>query len=370
VCEEPALAGASAEADAYSVSAMSSRKVLVIGGRGYFGRLLIDDLLRNTNSELVVASHRQAFLSNRFETVVADLWDPNSLERALADVEIAICAAGPYQNLPTTLAELCLNRGIHYIDLADDRAFVQRVRSLAADHENAAGAVCTGWSTVSALSGLLAGIASDGMTAIDSIYIQMAPGNRGARHTATIASLMNSVGQPFVICRDGKSQRVVGWSEPREFAFPSPVGRRQGYLVDVPDHEIFPKLFAARTVEFRAGSELQILNRCLSLLQRTGRNWVSSSGILQHAVGLLSWIGHDWGAIGVEVAGAVGRRACVVADSCGQRIAVMPASVMAGALLSGVHQSGLIPYTGWLTEEQLRRECEKRGLRLVVEGLS
>src|SRR5215510_92672 len=165
-------------------------KILVIGGRGYFGRLLIDDLIRNTNSELVVAS-RQAFRSSRFETVVADLRDPDSLERALTGVKIAICAAGPYQNLPTTLAELCLNRGIHYIDLADDRGFVQRVRSLAADHENAAGAVCTGWSTVSALSGLLAGIASDGMTAIDSIYIQMAPGNRGARHTATIASLMN-----------------------------------------------------------------------------------------------------------------------------------------------------------------------------------
>src|SRR5215510_9707379 len=197
-------------------------KILVIGGRGYFGRLLIDDLLRNTNSELVVAS-RQAFRSSRFETVVADLRDPNSLEQALAGVQIAICAAGPYQNLPTTLAELCLNRGIHYIDLADDRGFVQKVRSLTSDHKNAAG-VCTGWSTVSALSGLLAGIASNGMTAINSIYIQMAPGNRGARHTATIASLMNSVGKPFIISRDGKSQRVVGWSEPREFAFPSPVG--------------------------------------------------------------------------------------------------------------------------------------------------
>src|SRR5262245_36216799 len=349
---------------------MSSRKVLVIGGRGHFGRLLIDDLLRNTNSELVVASRRQAFLSNRFETVVADLWDPNSLERALADVEIAICAAGPYQNLPTTLAELCLNRGIHYIDLADDRAFVQRVRALAADHENAAGAVCTGWSTVSALSGLLAGIASDGMTAINSIHIQMAPGNRGARHTATIASLMHSVGQPFIICRDGKSQRVVGWSEPREFVFPSPVGKRQGYLVDVPDHEIFPRLFDARTVEFRASSELQILNQCLSLLQRTRRNWVSSSGLLQRAAGLVSRIGHDWGAIGVEVAGDVVRKACIVADSRGERIAVMPASVMVAALSAGVRQAGLVSYTAWLTEEQLRRECEKRDFRLVVEASS
>jgi len=344
-------------------------KILVIGGRGYFGRLLIDDLLRNTKCTLVVAS-RQTVRSNHFETVVADLRDPDSLERALGGVKIAICAAGPYQTLPATFAELCLKRGIHYIDLADDRAFVKKVRSLAADRENVASAVCTGWSTVSALTGLLAGIASGGMTAIDYIHIQMAPGNRGARHTATIASLMHSVGQPFIICRDGKAQRVIGWSEPRSFVFPSPVGKRQGYLVDVPDHEILPRLFGARTVEFRASSELPILNRCMSVLQRTRRNWVSSSRLLQRAAGLLSWVGHDWGAIGVEVSGAVVRRACIVADSHGERIAVMPASVMAVALSSGVQRSGLISYTGWLTEEQLRRECEKRGFRLVVEGSS
>ena len=347
---------------------MTMSKVLIIGGKGYFGQLLIDDLLRNTNSELVVAS-RRAFHSDLFETVVADLWDPDSLERALTGVEVAICAAGPYQKLPTTLVELCLNRGVDYIDLADDRGFVHKVRSMTADYKNGA-AVCTGWSTVSALSGLLAGIASKGLTAVNSIHIQMAPGNRGARHTATIASLMHSVGQPFIICRDGKSQCVIGWSEPREFVFPSPVGKRQGYLVDVPDHEIFPRLFDARTVEFRASSELQILNQCLSLLQRTRRNWVSSSGLLQRAAGLMSRIGHDWGAIGVEVAGDVVRKVCIVADSRGERIAVMPASVMVAALLAGVRQAGLVSYTAWLTEEQLRHECEKRDFRLVVEASS
>src|SRR5205809_3529288 len=111
---------------------MNRQKVLIIGGRGYFGRLLIDDLTRHTDCELTVAS-RQAFRSDRFDTVVADLWNPASLERALSGVNIAICAAGPFQELPITLAEFCLQRGIHYIDLADDRAFVQKVRSLAAE---------------------------------------------------------------------------------------------------------------------------------------------------------------------------------------------------------------------------------------------
>src|SRR5713226_6872429 len=108
---------------------MPGKKVLVLGA-GYFGRLLIDDLLHYVDCDLIVAS-RRAFRSARFETAVADLWDPLSLESVLAGVKIAICAAGPFQGLPTSLPDLCLKHRVHYIDLADDRSFVRKVRLLA-----------------------------------------------------------------------------------------------------------------------------------------------------------------------------------------------------------------------------------------------
>jgi len=341
---------------------MASRKILVIGGSGFFGSLLVDDLRRHVDCEVIVAS--------RHGSVVADLRDSASLERALDGVRIAICAAGPYQGMPSSLAELCLQRGIHYIDLADDRGFVQNVRSIAAARTSKTSAVCTGWSTVPALSGLLTGIAAFGMGLLDSIQIHMAPGNRGARQSGTIASLLHSVGQPFDVVRDGRRRRVIGWSDPCEFVFPDPIGKRRGYLVNVPDLEISPELFEARTVEFRAGSELQVLNQCLSLLSATRRSWVAWTNAFQRGAALFSWIGHDAGAIGVEVRGAARRRqACIVADSRGERIAVMPASVMVSLLLSDRAGPGVVSYRDWLTEEQLRCECEKRGFRLIVRDL-
>jgi hypothetical protein len=347
---------------------MIRQKVLIVGGTGYFGRLLIDDLVRQADCDLVVAS-RRALRSDRFKTVIADLRDPDSLERALSEVNIAICAAGPFQNAPASLAEICMLRGIHYIDFADDRGFVRKVRSLAAGRPNWESIVCTGWSTVSALSGVLTQIATEGLTSIDSIYIHMAPGNRGARHTATIASLMHSVGQRFAVFREGAWRPVIGWSEPREFVFPPPIGVRRGYLVDVPDHELFPALFGARTVEFRAGSELRLVNGCMSLLQRTRRSWVDWSPFFQLAAALPSWFGHDWGAIGVEAAGIARRRVSVVADSFGERMAVMPASIMVGLLSHGAEYRGLVSPASWLTENQLRRECDRRSFRLIQEEL-
>jgi hypothetical protein len=340
---------------------MASRKVLVIGGGGFFGTPLVDDLRRHVDCEVIVASRRGP--------VVADLRDTASLERALNGVGIAICAAGPYQSLPSSLAELCLQRGIHYIDLADDRRFVQNVRSIAAARANKTSAVCTGWSTVPALSGLLAGIAASGMAPLDSIQIHMAPGNRGARQSGTIVSLLHSVGREFDVVRDGLRRPVIGWSDPRECVFPDPIGKRRGYLVNVPDLEIFPELFHARTVEFRAGSELQLLNECLSLLSATRRNWVAWAHAFQRGASMFSWIGHDAGAIAVEVRGAALRQACIVADSKGERIAVMPATVMVSLLLSDRMGPGVVSYRDWLTEDQLRHECEKRGFRLIVRDL-
>src|SRR5262249_10824531 len=146
---------------------------------------LVEDLLCFVDCNLIVAS-RRPFRSHAFETVVADLQNPASLEKALRGVSVAICAAGPFQDVPATLLELCLLHNIHYIDLADDRQFVHKVRNLAAAKRGIKSAVCTGWSTVSALSGLLAGFGAEGLNPIESIFIHMAPGNRGARQIGTI----------------------------------------------------------------------------------------------------------------------------------------------------------------------------------------
>jgi hypothetical protein len=292
--------------------------------------------------------------------------DRSTIARALDGIDIAICAAGPYQNMPLTLAELCLERGIHYIDLADDPEFVSRVRDLAQANQTKRAAICTAWSTVSALSGVLAKIASTGIEPVHTIRIHMAPGNRGARHTATITSLLHSVGQQFTIWRDGKPCEVRGWSDPVDFDFALPIGRRRGYLVDVPDHRLFPELFGAATVEFRAGSELSSLNYAVSLLAATRLSWVRWSGLSQKAASLFSVLGTDAGAVAVEVVGRRRRVAQVVGASRGERMAVMPASITTGLLMSYVRR-GLLSYEDWINEEQLRTECEKRGFQLIVE---
>lgn len=204
--------------------------------------------------------------------------------------------------------------------------------------------------------------------------VALAPGNRSPRRLATVTSLLSSVGRTFTLWRNGEWRDVRGWSEPRAFEFPAPIGRRIGYLVDVPDLELFPALFGARTVEFRVGSELMPLNLVLAMMAALERDWAGWAPVLRRAAAIFGFLGHDSdsGAVGVEVEGlaqgrASTRRASVVAAERGQRIPVMPAVATVSRLLCQDRGgAGLLPLDGWLRREELERECGLRGYRLVV----
>jgi hypothetical protein len=364
-------------------------RILVVGASGYFGSLLVEDLLRHTDAHLWVSSRGRGTedvlrrfdpkLSQRLTPCVCDLAQPASVEAVVSQVQIAVCAVGPYQGLPLTLLESCVKHRVPYIDLADDRDFFVKAREWVARRDaTRLPALCIGWSAVPALSGLLARIVVEGMDRVDALFIQIAPGNRSPRNKGTVASLLASLGKSFRLWREGEWREVQGWSEPRTFRFPLPVGPRRGYLVDVPDHEIFPALFHARRVEFRVGSELAVFNHAASGLAwlSTGRaiQWGDWAGWLAPAMGVFGSLGHDWGAVGVEGFGSksglpVRRQACVVAGSSGQRIPILPAAVMAGRLLSGAMAGGLVPVDRWLSRTELASECGKRGFELTVQDL-
>lgn len=366
-------------------------RILVIGAGGYFGSLLVEELLAFTDAEIVMAGRRKRLLEKtaykfpassrlRVSQKVVDLNSPESLEQGLSDIGIAICAAGPYHRMSFNLLNLCLQKDIHYIDLSDDRAFVRNVSALCAQYQKECAlkaVVCTGWSTMPSISALLAEAASDGMDTIDEIHIQIAPGNRSPRSDATIESLLNALGKPFQIWTNGNWVQATGFSAPRSFHFPEPVGDRPGYLLDVPDHELFPEIFKASTVEFRVGAELAPFNFFCSILAEIVRLGLVKTmspllPLVKISMNLTGSLGNDWGAVGVECRGLsnsqrLKKTACLVANHGGQYIPVLPATIMCTKLLNSDNKlSGPIKLNGWLTKEELEVECAKRSYRLSV----
>jgi short subunit dehydrogenase-like uncharacterized protein len=247
----------------------------VYGGNGFFGRIVVDELLSHTTARIEIASrssHKVEFpgFESRVRFIESDLRDQGSVQRAIAGADLVIVAAGPFQGMPVTALQACIAEGVPYIDVADDRDFVCRAYALAESKTMPNGmVVLIGCSVVPGLTSLLTRFAQATVPRIVQAKICISPGTKHPRGPGSFACLLSTVGEQFTAPASGNEASVVGWTKPERVSFPDPLGGRTCYrVVDIADHFIQPRYFGTKTVEFRIGSELRALNVLLSTVRR------------------------------------------------------------------------------------------------------
>lgn len=106
------------------------RKLLIYGATGYTGELVAAEAVaRGLDPILAGRNHsRLAKLSRRLgcEFRVCDL-SPEALDREIRAVSVVLNLAGPFSATATPLVDVCLRRGIHYLDITGELAVVQRL---------------------------------------------------------------------------------------------------------------------------------------------------------------------------------------------------------------------------------------------------
>jgi NAD dependent epimerase/dehydratase family len=361
----------------------STPRVVVYGGNGFFGRMIVDDLLRRTPARIDVASRTArriecAGFEDRVRFVESDLCDPVSVRRTIAKADLLIVAAGPFQGMPLTALEASIAEQVPYIDLADDRDFVRRAYELAEAAATPNGALALiGCSVVPGLTSLLTRFAQTTVPRITKTKICISPGTRHPRGPGSFACLLSTVGREFTAPREGHEAAVTGWTQPERVSFPAPMGDRTAYrVVDVADHFIQPRYFRTRTVEFRIGSELGALNLLLSAVRRARLafriplSWLVGIGRVLIQVATL--FGSTAGGVMVEVTGYAGEEGrsetwCVLAGHGGERIPSIIAAIAADMVLrKEITGNGIVPLPDWITRDRLISELATRGIRTAV----
>ncbi|MDX1576097.1 MAG: saccharopine dehydrogenase NADP-binding domain-containing protein, partial [Kiloniellales bacterium] len=122
---------------------MSGRyPVLVLGGTGVFGSRICRRLARDRGLRVFVGG-RSLTKAARLAREIGEAAPgsdvrpcavtlPDGLTCALEEtgVRIVIHTCGPFQGQDTSVAETCIGKGVHYLDLADDRAFAAEFHRL------------------------------------------------------------------------------------------------------------------------------------------------------------------------------------------------------------------------------------------------
>lgn len=98
--------------------------LLIYGSTGYTGRLIVAEALAKglrptlcgRNAAAVMAQADQVGLSGR----VASLDEPAALDVALTGVRVVLHCAGPFAHTWRPMADACLRRRVHYIDITGE----------------------------------------------------------------------------------------------------------------------------------------------------------------------------------------------------------------------------------------------------------
>jgi len=305
------------------------RRILVLGGFGFFGAAAVERLRADGFKPLVGSRRAEA-------DVQVDVEDSTSLRAALRCGDVVVDCVGPFQDRTTALVEMALDIGCDVVDIADSLRFVEGVCALQPRIDASGVRVLSACSSILAVTAAM--VKLSGVADPIRVTALLAPASRFVAVPATSASLMRSVGIPIRVWRDGQMVERVGWRESRGFDAPEPIGWRRGYLFESADSVTLPRIWKSlRTAEFFVDTNALGFNWALSLAAR----WRVARGLAERIqpLGLVLGrkLGSSSGCLIYEAEDAAGlvSRVALTARERGYYTPIVPAVMAAEAIAMG-----------------------------------
>ena len=337
------------------------RRIVVVGGTGFFGAAAVERLRADGLQPVVASKHSKADLQ-------LDVNSRASVKSALRPFDVVLDAAGPFQARTTALLEAALETGFDVVDLSDSLEYAEKIEGLRLRIEAAGIRVLTSCSSVSAISA--AAVHLSGLPKPVRLAVCLSPASRFSASHATALSLLNSVGVPIRVFRDGRLARVLGWRETRTIAMPLPTGRMRGHLCSSTDALLLPRIWPSlRRIDFYVDGGPPPVAWALSLTCRFawGRGLVKTT--LPAGLAVARLIGSKTGCLAFEIEDADRRvwTLALVSSRKGYVTAVIPAALAAGAIARGrFPQQGLIPPDRHVDPAALLDELIRLGFDVVT----
>lgn len=231
---------------------MNEGNVLVVGGYGTVGRV-ITMALADAMPGRVIAAGRSgkraeglaASTDYRVRPLVFDLFNHGDLAPVLADVSLVVmCLDQP----DTRFLEACIARGIDYVDVTADHAFLAAAEQL--DDGVAAGGstVVLSVGLAPGLTNLLARQACSALDEIEHIDLFVLLGLGEKHGEAAVRWMVRNVQAPFTLLEDGHRVTVHSFGDSTTTIFPNGFGRRRAYRFPFPAQHVLPHTLGVDSV--------------------------------------------------------------------------------------------------------------------------
>jgi hypothetical protein len=302
------------------------KRVIVLGGLGLFGRTILEQLRRLG----IVAQSASRGAGTELRV---DANDPNSIRAVMRLGDVVVDAAGPFHARSAALVESAIEIGFDVVDINDNLGYAESVVALQSRIDAAGIRVLSSASSVSAVSAAIVG--HSGIKQPVRVTAFLAPASRHTANVGTALSLIQTVGQPVRMLRNGRLQSFIGWSESRPFHMPEPIGPICCQLFESADSLYLPRIWPTlQDVAMYVDTNIPGMNSLL----RLAANSNVIRGVLHRGVrigtALARRLGTSAGGIGYEIEDPVGRvvRYAVCATQNSYLTAVAPAILATQAI--------------------------------------
>lgn len=299
-----------------------TNRVLILGGRGRIGSSVAADLATHTPAQITITGRTAArenslaALGYKLKFLVLNLADRPSIEQAIAAADLVIHCAGPFRYRDDHVLRTCIEQGVNYLDVSDDRAFTRNVLNLR-DAAQAAG--------VTALinSGVFPGISNSmvrqGIEQLDvpeRIHLSYVVAGSGGAGVTVMRTTFLGLQHPFEVWLDDRWQSIKPYTGRETIEFPPPFGRVGVYWFDMPESFTLPDTYPVKSVIVKFGSAPDLYNHLTALVaHRFPTKLVQHSGFVE----FLAHVSHGMTAVSDRFSGiGVAMRAEVSGQKAGQ----------------------------------------------------
>ena len=366
------------------------KQVMVLGATGNFGSKIARGLAKANIPLIITGRQEKNLLALKYDiqrqypalslqVIVFDIKNEISDQLIILKPFVVINTCGPFQSADYSIASECIKHGIHYIDLADSRNFVNgfcdKLDSLAKKNNSFA---VTGASTVPCLSSAVLENYKNEFNSMESLVFGITPGQRTERGLATVQSILSYIGKP--LSPYPGSDKSYGWQNLYRQTYPK-LGKRWMAHCDIPDLDLLPRYYGLKFIQFSAGIESTFLHLSIwtmSWLIRLGLpiNLANYAKALLKLSRLFDYFGTSDGGMHMIITGEdkSGNQKTikwfiVAKNGHGPHIPTIPAIILAKKLVQDeINRIGAMPCVGLITLEEYLTELRDLDVHVYIDN--
>ena len=210
------------------------RKILVLGAAGGVATVAIERIVKAqsdvtlTLADLDPGRVSAALTGDRVHTARVDVFDAEGLARLVEGHDLVLHGAGPYIRTAPPVARACLDKGVSYVDFADD---IEAFEAMLPLHDEAIGAGVTllmGCGVSPGLTNVLARDLKSRFEELEVLDVAWASGDEGGgvMGRAVLEHVVHIAGGDGQRWRDGRLERFRSLAVPSRFPMGGGLGDR------------------------------------------------------------------------------------------------------------------------------------------------